>query len=103
MTSTAQQKALYIDCEGGDFVLRTKDIPKPGPGEILVKICATALNQDWKVKKYKPAFITHYPFLLGADVAGVVEEVGEGVTDFVKGDRVCVYYSQTFELLMAHL
>ncbi|KLO05706.1 GroES-like protein [Schizopora paradoxa] len=91
MTSTIfdqLQKALYIDSPGGDFVLKSKDIPKPCPGEILVQIRATALNQDWKVKKYKPAFITHYPFLLGGDVAGVVEEVGEGVTEFKKGDRV---------------
>ncbi len=88
MTST-QQKALYLDSAGGEFVVKTKEIQKPGPGEVLVKILATALNPaDWKIQKFKPPFITEYPVVLGADAAGIVEEVGEGVTTFVKGDRV---------------
>lgn len=88
MTST-QQKALYLDSAGGEFVVKTKEIQKPGAGEVLVKIFATALNPaDWKIQKFKPPFITEYPVVLGADAAGIVEEVGEGVTTFVKGDRV---------------
>ena len=52
------------------------------------KIHSTALNPvDWKLRAY-PSFITEYPTILGIDAAGVVEEVGEGVTNFVKGDKV---------------
>jgi len=43
---------------------------------------------DWKIQKFKPPFIKVYPALLGADVAGIIDEVGEGVTKFAKGDRV---------------
>lgn len=91
--SITQQKALYLDSPGGEWVIKTKDIPKPGPGEVLVKIAATALNPaDWKVKKFNPPFVpaSLYPLLLGYDSTGVIEEIGEGVTTFVKGDRVSV-------------
>jgi NADPH:quinone reductase-like Zn-dependent oxidoreductase len=49
---------------------------------------ATALNPvDWKMQKYG-VFQESHPALFGEDVAGVVEQVGEGVTAFKKGDRV---------------
>jgi NADPH:quinone reductase-like Zn-dependent oxidoreductase len=49
---------------------------------------ATALNPvDWKMQKYG-VLQESYPALFGEDVAGVVEQVGEGVTAFKKGDRV---------------
>jgi len=54
-----------------------------------VKVIATALNGlDWKVRKYGFPFVTEYPAVMGLESAGVVEEVGEGVNTFVKGDRV---------------
>ena len=82
------QKALLLDAKFGKFVVDTIPVPKPGPGEILVKVKAAALNPvDWKVQKYG-IFVEKYPAILGTDVAGDVEELGEGVTDFKKGDRV---------------
>jgi NADPH:quinone reductase-like Zn-dependent oxidoreductase len=55
---------------------------------------ATALNPvDWKMQKYG-IFQESHPALFGEDVAGVVEQVGEGVTAFKKGDRVSVPVSQ---------
>lgn len=87
--SSILQKALYLDSPCGDFVIKTKEIQKPEPGEVLVRIVATALNPaDWKVPKFNPPFIEYYPFLLGADSAGIIEELGEGVTGFARGDRV---------------
>jgi len=88
----AQQKALLVPAKFADFVVGSKSIPKPGPGELLVKICSTSLNPaDWKIHKYG-LFIEEFPAVLGLDLAGDVEEVGEGVTTFVKGDRVCVVF-----------
>ena len=88
MTST--QKALVIEKKPGNFQLADIAIPKPGYGEILVKVQAAALNpSDWKVQKYG-AFVDKYPVVLGSDIAGDVEDVGPGVTGFLKGDRVYV-------------
>lgn len=84
------QKALYLTKKFGDFVLQDAPIYKPGPGEILIKIQATSLNPvDWKIRKYG-SFVEDYPAILGTDVAGDVEELGEGVKEFQKGDRVYV-------------
>lgn len=53
------------------------------------KVIATALNPvDWKIKVLGLAFVEEYPAILGSDSAGIVEEVGEGVTKFKVGDRV---------------
>lgn len=84
------QKALFLDAKFAPFTLKEHSIPKPGPGQLLVRIEATALNPvDWKIQKYG-IFVENYPVLIGTDIAGVVEEVGEGAFGFVKGDRVYV-------------
>jgi len=82
------QKAFLLESKQGKFVVDTRPIPKPGPGELLVKVLATSLNPvDWKIQKYG-AFINDFPAVLGTDGAGEVQEVGEGVTTFSKGDKV---------------
>ena len=88
-----QQKALFLQSKFADnFVLGTAPIYKPGPGELLVKNKAASLNPvDWKVQKHG-MFVEHYPAIVGVDIAGDVEEVGEGVASFSKGDRVYVAF-----------
>jgi NADPH:quinone reductase-like Zn-dependent oxidoreductase len=87
-----EQKALLLQAKFADFVVGPKSIPKPGPGELLVKVHSTSLNPvDWKIHKYG-FLVENFPAVLGIDLAGDVEEVGEGVTDFVKGDRVYVVF-----------
>ncbi|EEB96728.1 hypothetical protein MPER_04089 [Moniliophthora perniciosa FA553] len=82
------QKALYLKEKKGSFAIGTQEIQKPEPGEILVKIKATGLNPaDWMIQTLG-VVIEDYPAILGLDIAGDVEEVGEGVTGFVKGERV---------------
>ncbi|CAA7261873.1 unnamed protein product [Cyclocybe aegerita] len=82
------QKALFLEKKFGDFVLGEAPRYNPGPGEVLVKILATALNPlEWLVQKYS-LLVENYPAILGSDIAGEVDAVGEGVTDFQKGDRV---------------
>lgn len=86
----SQQKVLYLTKKNGPFEVHTAAVPKPGPGQILVKVQATGLNPvDWKIQLYG-LFIEEFPSILGFDAAGTVEELGEGVTGFAKGDRVCV-------------
>ena len=85
-----QQKALLVPAKFTNFFVGSKSIPKPFPGELLVKIRSTSLNPaTWKIHIYG-LLIEEFPAILGLDLEGDVEEVGEGVTTFVKGDRVCV-------------
>ncbi|MFE1243168.1 zinc-binding dehydrogenase [Fictibacillus sp. NPDC058756] len=62
--------------------------PAPGPGEVLVKVKAAGLNPvDYKTATNgNPNW--SYPHILGVDAAGVIEETGEGVSEFQIGDRV---------------
>ena len=63
-------------------------IPKPGPGEVLIKIVVSGTNpKDWKV----PAW-TSQPTNTGDDIAGLVEAVGEGVYGLRRGDRVAALH-----------
>ncbi|KAJ3843007.1 GroES-like protein [Lentinula raphanica] len=84
------QKALVVDAPKTPFVLKTVPIPKPGPGEVLVKIIASGLNPiDWILQTRDPPVMnTTYPAIFGFEGAGDVEEVGENVENFSKGDRV---------------
>lgn len=67
------------------------DVPSPGPGELLVKIGA-ALTCGTDIKTYErghPAIIKKVPSTFGHEFSGQVVGVGEGVTRFKEGDRVC--------------
>lgn len=58
-----------------------RPIPKPGQNDILVKNAALATDPvDWKMQESG--------YFIGSDIAGTVEEIGQGVTYFAKGDRV---------------
>ncbi|KAH9919380.1 chaperonin 10-like protein [Fomitopsis serialis] len=85
----SQQKVVHLLSKHGPFAVASAPVPKPGPGEVLIKVQSTALNPvDWKIPAWG-IFIEHFPAILGGDAAGNVEEVGEGVTNLKKGDRVC--------------
>ncbi|KAM0247829.1 hypothetical protein ACHAP5_003839 [Fusarium lateritium] len=75
--------------------LEVKEAPltQPGEGHILVKNSAVAMNPVDVANLYMGIFIqeSQYPVILGEDVAGVVEAVGSGVTQFKAGDRVLGY------------
>ncbi|OCH89714.1 GroES-like protein [Obba rivulosa] len=85
---STQQKALFLPSKQGEWVIGTTEVPKPGPGQLLVKVEATALNPaDWKIQVYG-FFLQNFPAILGSDAAGIVEAVDEGVQGFATGDRV---------------
>ena len=86
-------RAMVIDGFGGPEVLHPDELPTPVPaaGEVLVKIAFAGVNPaDWKTREGKlSAFIDyHFPFVIGFDLAGVVEAVGRGVETWRVGDRV---------------
>lgn len=89
-------RAVGITEFGGIEKLQVLDLPKPSPKEkeILVKVKAAGVNPvDWKIREgYLQKMIPHaFPLVLGWDVAGVVEELGAGVTRFKVGDAVMAY------------
>ena len=68
--------------------IEKRQIPRPGPGEMLIKNHAIAINPvDYKMQHYG-IFIKQYPIVLGSDVSGTVEIAGDGVKHFQSGDRV---------------
>jgi NADPH2:quinone reductase len=84
-------KAIRIHEDGGPEVLRYEDVadPEPAPGEVLVSLRAAGLNHlDIWVRKGLPS--VPKPRILGADGAGVVAGLGEGVETFAVGDRVVI-------------
>jgi zinc-binding alcohol dehydrogenase/oxidoreductase len=84
-------KAVRIHEDGGPDVLVYEDVPDPTPaaGEVLVALEAASLNHlDLWVRKGLPS--VPKPRILGADGAGVVAGLGEGVTGFSVGDRVVI-------------
>lgn len=86
-------KAVRIHEFGGPEVLLYEDAPKPvvSAEHVLIKVCAAGVNPvDWKVRAGHMSSVWHMPlpFIMGWDIAGVVEEVGEGVDDLKPGDAV---------------
>jgi NADPH:quinone reductase-like Zn-dependent oxidoreductase len=83
--------AARIHEDGGPEVVVVEEAPDPvvGPGEVLIRLRAASLNHlDVWVRKGLPS--VPKPRILGADGAGVVEALGDGVTGFTVGDRVVV-------------
>ncbi|EIM90574.1 GroES-like protein [Stereum hirsutum FP-91666 SS1] len=92
------QRAIQLTAPGAPFVLGTRPIPRPKSGELLVKILTTAINPCdlyMQARGYPGPIPKPWPNVCGWDAAGVVEEIGEGVQGFVKGDRVM--YSGDFD------
>lgn len=87
-------KAYVYTQHGGPETETFADLPRPvpGPGRLLVAVKAAGVNPvDWKRRAgYLPpgAAAAELPAVLGGEVAGVVEEVGEGVEGFEPGDAV---------------
>lgn len=86
-------KAVLFYQHGGPEVLQYADFPTPEPkaGEVLVRLRAAALNRmDVMVRNGWPGLKLELPHINGADGAGEVVALGEGVSEFQVGDRVVI-------------
>ena len=86
-------KAFVVERYGNNDGVRLVDVPEPvpGAGEVLVRIHAASINPiDFKTRAGKVKAILPYklPFILGSDLAGVVEKLGPGAKTFKVGDEV---------------
>jgi NADPH2:quinone reductase len=84
-------KAVYLTETGSPEVLRFGELPEPsvGPNDVLIRVRACSLNRlDVFTREGSHGTRITAPHVLGGDVAGVVERVGEGVDGFQPGDQV---------------
>ncbi|MDZ7702626.1 MAG: alcohol dehydrogenase catalytic domain-containing protein [Halobacteriales archaeon] len=86
--------AVVLDEWGGELAVREVAVPEPGPGEVRVEVgaCGVTRTNENAVQgglDDDPALTPRIP---GHEFAGVVDAVGEGVTDVAPGDRVLAYF-----------
>jgi NADPH:quinone reductase len=84
-------KAIQVQHFGGPEVLNLQDIPtpKPGPGEVLVRVRAAGVNPyDTYMRAGTYAVKPTLPYTPGSDAAGIVEAIGPNVSKVKPGDRV---------------
>ena len=86
-------KAIRIHAYGGSENLKYDEVPRPEPrsGEVLIQVYAAGVNPiDWKIREglLKQVYDYSLPVITGADVAGVVTSVGDGVTTLQPGQAV---------------
>ena len=86
----AKNKMVQVGKPGGEFELVEREIAAPGAGEVRIKVLACGVcHSDAATKEGMFPWI-QYPRVPGHEVAGVIDEVGAGVTEWKKGDRVGV-------------
>jgi NADPH2:quinone reductase len=91
--ATTQSRAVRFDSYGGPDVLYVADIerPVPGVGEVLVEVRAAGINPGEagiRSGALHERFPATFPSGEGSDLAGVIVEIGDGVSDFAVGDEV---------------
>src|SRR6266700_1999149 len=84
-------RALVLREHGGDGLRLETGFPDPVPGEgdVVLRVCATALNyHDVFTRRGMPGIRIAMPAIMGLDVAGEIAAIGPGVTGWKLGDRV---------------
>ena len=94
-------KAVLLYEYGGPDKLKYEDVSDPVAKEnqVLVRVAATSVNPiDYKMRSgaMKNFFPLELPAILGRDVAGIVREVGPGITNFKPGDKVMALGTRTY-------
>ncbi len=94
-------KAAVLHEYGAPSKLKYENFPdpQPGPGEVRVRVLAASVNPvDWKMRsgEARERYPVEFPGILGRDVAGIVDTLGEGVTGFAEGDKVFALAHATY-------
>ena len=83
-------KAAQVSKPGGDFEIVEREVPKPGAGEVLIKVQACGICHSDQLTKDGAWPGIQYPRVPGHEVAGVIDELGAGVSAWKVGQRVGV-------------
>lgn len=115
----SNQAAWIKSSKAKPLAVDSAPYPTAGPGEVVIRNAAVSVNPvDWKIQD-TGYFVKEYPNILGTDVAGTVDSVGDDVIRFKKGDRVIGHavglgtgkakdggfqmYTSTFEILVSKI
>src|SRR5580693_135701 len=85
-----KNKAAVVTKAGGPFEMQERDIQAPGAGEVRIKVQACGVCHSDVLTKEGGLPWLQFPRVPGHEVAGVVDELGAGVTSWKKGQRVGV-------------
>ncbi len=88
--AVAPMKAAQISKAGGDFEIVERELPNPGPGQVRIKVQACGVCHSDVLTKEGGWPGIEYPRVPGHEVAGIIDEVGAGVSEWKKGQRVGV-------------
>jgi D-arabinose 1-dehydrogenase-like Zn-dependent alcohol dehydrogenase len=88
--AVAPMKAAQISKPGADFEIVERDVPEPGAGRVRIKVQACRVCHSDVLTKEGLWPGIQYPRVPGHEVAGIVDELGDGVTEWKKGQRVGV-------------
>ena len=88
--AVAPMKAAQISKPGGDFEIVEREIPKLGAGHVLIKVLACGVCHSDVLTKEGLWPGIQFPRVPGHEVAGLIEELGEGVSGWTKGQRAGV-------------
>jgi D-arabinose 1-dehydrogenase-like Zn-dependent alcohol dehydrogenase len=83
-------KAVQVGKPGGDLELVEREIPRPGPGQVRIRVQACGVCHSDSFTKEGSIPGVKYPRVPGHEVAGVIDEVGPGVVSWRKAERVGV-------------
>ena len=88
--AVAPMKAAQVPKPGADFEIVEREIPKPGVGEVRIKVQACGICHSDVLTKEGQWPGIQYPRVPGHEIAGIVDELGAGVSEWKKGQRVGV-------------
>ena len=88
--AVAPMKVAQISKAGGDFEIVEREIPKPGVGHVLIKVQACGVCHSDVLTKEGSWPGIQYPRVPGHEIAGIIDELGAGVSGWKKGQRVGV-------------
>src|SRR2546422_10981585 len=86
----APMKVAQIPKAGADFQIVEREIPKPDVGHVRIKVQACGVCHSDVLTKEGEWPGIQYPRVPGHEVAGIIDEVGAGVSEWKKGQRVGV-------------
>jgi D-arabinose 1-dehydrogenase-like Zn-dependent alcohol dehydrogenase len=86
----AKMKAVQVPKPGADFEVVEREIPEPGSGQVRIRVQACGVCHSDVATKESVLPGISYPRVPGHEVVGVIDEVGAGVKDWTKGERVGV-------------